>query len=955
MSADKKSNQSQIAQATLDESNQSVKVTVVANEAASIAADMNLESIDGNPVSVGAGVVTSGTQRVVLASNQPTIPVDIQDTTLAVSLDYTEDSITIHAPNNNTTPIPISGSVNVSQVGGNAIATGSGSTNSGTQRVVLANDQLPLPVTGSFSATVTSAAVLDVFGTTIVGGRNNQIEINFNTAPGVGLITNTTSGGASVTHTNGHALYSTGTGLTALAKGVSVQKTDYRPAHEIYSFFTAAFTTPTSAASSQRIGLYDASNGFFLGYEGLTFGVTKRTNGVDTFTPASSFNSDLLNGLSLSTFTRNGIAEAINYGFSNLYRIRFAWLGSANVLFEVFSPDGKWVVFHNIRQPNTSVNPSILNPDLPMTVEVSKTASDTTNLTVYSACWAAGTTSELDNLTATLNDNSLAALNRSVITGQTSAGGGGYVNVKVTPSGSLTTAIGDITGIVGQQTMANSVPVVIASNQSAVPASQSGTWNIGSVTSLPSIPAGNNNIGDVDVVSVPAPLNLVGSGTGTSALRVQLADESLSALENINITVTNEVEVKNDSGNPVPVSQSGTWNINNISGTVTLPTDASKYSEQLTQTNKLDSISGYSEQTRTSLNQLLNIVATSAKQDAANIDISAIKTSVDQVENLLTLILNDSAAINAKVSTAAKQDTGNASLSSIDSKVATAAKQDTANTSLASIDTKVATAANQALEIVELQAIKGYVDAVETKLDTLITQTDDVESSLTSIDTKVSTSANQVTANASLASIDTKTPALGQALMAASQPVVLASNHSAILVTTTPSATYSAGITDLLLSTTATDAFTISGSGTKVIKVRKIVISGHISGNTTTINDICLVKRSSANTGGTSTVSTNVAYDSQNSAATAVVRSYTVNPTALGTEVGTFGQTNIVIGPNSTGANNPIQYVPVIYDFTAECKQPIVLRGISEFLCLNFTGTVPASTSFEIYIEWTEE
>jgi hypothetical protein len=39
----------------------------------------------------------------------------------------------------------------------------------------------------------------------------------------------------------------------------------------------------------------------------------------------------------------------------------------------------------------------------------------------------------------------------------------------------------------GQKAMAASTPVVIASDQSALPVSQSGTWNIGSVTTLPAI------------------------------------------------------------------------------------------------------------------------------------------------------------------------------------------------------------------------------------------------------------------------------------------------------------------------------------------------------------------------------------------------------------------------------------------------------------------------------------
>lgn len=36
----------------------------------------------------------------------------------------------------------------------------------------------------------------------------------------------------------------------------------------------------------------------------------------------------------------------------------------------------------------------------------------------------------------------------------------------------------------GQATMANSIPVAIASDQSAVPASQSGTWNVGTLTTV---------------------------------------------------------------------------------------------------------------------------------------------------------------------------------------------------------------------------------------------------------------------------------------------------------------------------------------------------------------------------------------------------------------------------------------------------------------------------------------
>ena len=354
-------------------------------------------------------------------------------------------------------------------------------------------------IIGGITATINS----DVLGVAVTGARNNEIELSFISTFDSDVITNTTSHGGSATITGGHARYRTGTNATGAAKGVSVYNCKYRPAHEQYVFFTAAFTTGV-ANSYQRIGLYDTNNGFFIGYEGTSFGVTLRTGASDTTTARASWNGDPLDGSAGSLFTRGGSPEAINLTYSNLYRIRFAWLGSASILFEVFSPDGAWVTFHTIKIPNSQLDPSIQNPELPITIDVAKT-SGASDLSLYSACVAAGTTSDAYSIKETLNDFSLAKLTRSVITGETSAGGGGYVNVKVTPSGSLTIALGDIDGVSGQETMSDSLPVVIASDQSAVPisddggsitvdgtlaATQSGTWDIADITGTISLPTG---------------------------------------------------------------------------------------------------------------------------------------------------------------------------------------------------------------------------------------------------------------------------------------------------------------------------------------------------------------------------------------------------------------------------------------------------------------------------------
>lgn len=106
----------------------------------------------------------------------------------------------------------------------------------------------------------------------------------------------------------------------------------------------------------------------------------------------------------------------------------------------------------------------------------------------------------------------------TVIHGLNSGGGGAYVDVKVNPSGSLQIALGDITGVDGQATMANSLPVVIASDQSAVPIS---------AASLP-LPSGaataalqtqpGVDIGDVTI----------NNGAGASAVNIQDGGNSIT-------------------------------------------------------------------------------------------------------------------------------------------------------------------------------------------------------------------------------------------------------------------------------------------------------------------------------------------------------------------------------------------------------------------------------------------
>lgn len=282
---------------------------------------------------------------------------------------------------------------------------------------------------------------VDAFQQTIFANRYNQVEVKFDqTDPDLIsdlTVTKTTTGDAS--NATGQALFTTGANTNGGVSAITNTIVTYRPHAEVYCAFTCIWTSGGLANSYQRIGIFDTNNGFFIGYEGATFGVTIRKGGVDTQTAQAAFNVDTLTGAVTSKYTRAGVPEAANFALDNLFRIRYGWLGAAPIIWEIFSPDGEWVVFNIQRHPNTVAVPTINNPDLPIHLELKKNGAGATVLDMYTACWAAGTSSDLSKVTDTITDNTLAPTVRSVIAGRSSTGGGTYYNVKVNPSGALVT------------------------------------------------------------------------------------------------------------------------------------------------------------------------------------------------------------------------------------------------------------------------------------------------------------------------------------------------------------------------------------------------------------------------------------------------------------------------------------------------------------------------------------
>jgi hypothetical protein len=110
------------------------------------------------------------------------------------------------------------------------------------------------------------------------------------------------------------------------------------------------------------------------------------------------------------------------------------------------------------------------------------------------------TNSSLYTLSQTVNSNMFAQLNRSIITGETTGGGGGYVNVKVNPSGALTTE-STVTGSVSVTNFPATQPVSGSVSVSNFPATQAVTGTFWQATqpisaaSLP-LPSGASTLGE---------------------------------------------------------------------------------------------------------------------------------------------------------------------------------------------------------------------------------------------------------------------------------------------------------------------------------------------------------------------------------------------------------------------------------------------------------------------------
>lgn len=262
------------------------------------------------------------------------------------------------------------------------------------------------------------------------------------------------------------------------------------------------------------------------------------------------------------------------------------------------------------------------------------------------------------------------------------------------------------------------------------------------------------------------------------------------------------------------------------------------------------------------------------------------------------------------------------------------------DSSLGTINTSINTLLKPADTLAAVTALGSITGALPAGTNNI----GDVDVASSALPTGAATSANQATEIASLASIDSKLTA----------PIQVVGTGSPGVPTSTPLTiqyaepqTYSAASDGFTVASTPTDVFTITGSASKTIRIHKIKVSGTTTSGSAIKLKISLVKRSTADSGGTSVSDTVVPHDSNNNSGTATVSHYTANPT-LGTTVGVVRSEQLGI------TNQGLSGGTVEWIFNESPHQPLVLRGTSQQLGINFGSTSVTGSVISISVEWSE-
>lgn len=171
-------------------------------------------------------------------------------------------------------------------------------------------------------------------------------------------------------------------------------------------------------------------------------------------------------------------------------------------------------------------------------------------------------------------------------------------------------------------------------------------------------------------------------------------------------------------------------------------------------------------------------------------------------------------------------------------------------------------------------------------------------------------------------------------------------NHSLQVTTEGTAGTYAVSAVAVTPAATPTDVVTVYGSATKTVRVKSVTVSGVAT--TAGSMDVSLVKRTAANTTGTSSVPVAAKFDSEDATPTAALKQYSANAGTLGAGVPIATK---VLNLGVAGAGGT-----VVFDFATRNDKALILRGVAQGLAINLNGqAVPNGGKITYAVEWEED
>lgn len=205
------------------------------------------------------------------------------------------------------------------------------------------------------------------FGLIKVAQEWTQIHLSFPYNLNTDLVLTEETSGGTVTQGDNFAILQTGTNAAGAAEMVSRDRLKYIPGQGVVCRFTRIFTAGV-AGSSQYHGCGDDTDALTFGFDGATFGIMHRRDGITTWIPQSAWNGA-------------AVVDGFDPTKLNVYQIDFQWLGGGAIRFGIENvANGAIEVVHTIRYAGTSIITTMHNPTLGMLAGVAN-AGNTTNLT----------------------------------------------------------------------------------------------------------------------------------------------------------------------------------------------------------------------------------------------------------------------------------------------------------------------------------------------------------------------------------------------------------------------------------------------------------------------------------------------------------------------------------------------------------------------------------------------